>query len=457
MKKLFQKISDPRTRQTLKYAIMDGVLWSSMFGMAEDYLIPFALHFRASPFQISLITAGGQLGISMVQFLGARFIENYRKRKILIIVCNQLHAFSWIAILVLTALTHNPLFIILFYFTGTTSANFGAPAWLSWMNDLVPAGFRGEYWGVRNRAMGFFQFLATCSAGLILYFFRHALRMELAGFAVLFGLAALFRSLSAVPLSRMAEPAMTVPPDEKKLTVIKFLKDPGHANFRKFVLFSCLMTFSVFFLPTMLSIHILKTLHYNYLFYAVIIMTSSVSSFLSMAYWGPLIDRFGNYALMRLCSVCIVLPALLWAFTRSLIFIIPLQVFAGFVWAGFNLTTFNFIFDSVKKEDVAPATAITSSLNSLMAFLGTFSAGVISRYAPLFAGLKFSPLNLEIIFLLSFLLRGATVLFLLRSFREVKKTAPLPPVIYLLAYFPARNIISEISVIGRRIRKAMPF
>ncbi|MDD5065679.1 MAG: MFS transporter [bacterium] len=451
MEDLFQKIKEKRIAKTLRYALIDGVLWSCMFGLAEDYLIPFALHFQTSPFFISLITGSAQLGISIIQLLGARFIGYHQKRKWLIIICNQFHAFSWILVLVLTYTMKNPVFIIVFYFIGVISTNFGTPAWLSWMNETVPARLRGEYWGKRNRIMGFFQFLATSTAGLTLYFFKNIIHHEFIGFAVIFTLAALFRSSSILPLSRMHEPQMKVPQKGKELTLLKFLKSSGRTNFKKFVLFNILMTFSVYFMPAMLSIHILKTLKFNYIQFALINMTVNIASFISMAYWGSLIDRFGNYAIMRLCAIGIILPSLLWAFLRNIYFILPIQIFSGFVWAGFNLTTFNFIFDLVKKEDISSATAITTSLNNIMAFLGSVIAGLISHFTPGITWLPFSALNLEIIFLISFLFRALTVLIFLPSFREVKQTEPVPSEMHFLVYFPARNIMNQIRVIHKKI------
>ncbi len=453
MNDLYKKIRDKNIRSTLKYAVIDGILWSCMFGMSEDYLIPFALHFKSSPLFISLLTGIAQLGISIFQILGAQFIVHYKKRKFFIILSNQLHAFSWIFILVFTYITKNPLVIIIFYFIGNGATNFAAPAWLSWMNETVPPHLRGEYWGKRLRIMGFFQFLATSTAGFILYYFKNIVNNELIGFGIIFVIATLFRALSIFPISKMVEAPMCVPERKQELTLFTFFKKSSHANFIKFILFSVMMTFSVNLLAPMLPIHILKTLKFNYIFFALITMTANITIFLSTAYWGPLIDRFGNYAIMQVCAIGIILPPLLWTFISHLYLILFIQIIAGFMWAGFTLSTLNFIFDSVKKEHISYATAITTSLNNIMAFLGSITSGFISLLAPKLKILHFSALNLEIVFLSSFLARLATVLFFSKSFKEVRRTPPVPSHIHFLIYDPARNIYNQIEIFYKKIKK----
>ncbi len=457
MKDLYKKFKDNRIKYTLKYAVLDGILWSCMFGLAEDYLIPFALHFKSSPLFISLIIGSAQLGISIIQLLGAQFILNYRKRKLFIIICNQVHAFSWIFILIMTYTTENPIFIIIFYLMGIGATNFAAPAWLSWMNEVVPSNLRGEYWGKRMRVMGFFQFLATSTAGTSLYFFKNIMHNELLGFAILFILATIFRAASIFPISRMREPKMIVPYKNKTYSIFKFMKTSLHSNFMKFIIFSILMTFSVNILVPMLPVHILKTLKFNYIYFALITMTANIAVFISTAYWGPLIDKFGNYVIMRLCAVGILIPPFFWVFTKSLYFIKLIQIVAGFMWAGFTLSTLNFIFDSIKKEHISIATAITTSLNNLMAFFGSITSGFLSIIVPQFHLFKFSALNLEIIFFISFVARLITIILFSRSFKEVRKTQPAPSQIHFLIYYPARNIFNEIKILYGKIKKVTNF
>lgn len=444
MKNFIIKVKNQDVRKGLIYSVWDGALWAVMFGFADNYLAPFALYFGATALQVSLIAAAGQLGVSFIQIIGAKFIHNYRDRRTLVIRCIKLHAISILFIFYITYLSGNPYFIIIFYFINILVSSFGGPAWISWMNELVPVKLRGEFWGLRNKIMGITQLLAISFAGIMLFLFKKNSH-ELLSFGILFTLAFIIRYCSIIPVSRQYEPPMALPKEADEFTLKKFLTKLFTTNFGRFVLFSILMTLVVNFMAPIIAVFILKSLKMNYLQFTVLIMAATITTFLSMTYWGPLADKYGNYRILFITAIGLPMLALGWGFIKEFYFLLVIQLLGGFIWGGFTISTTNYIFDSVRRENIHKAMAYFNSLNNLCAFLGSLLGGLstifISNIHIAFFSLAEN--NYEIIFLISFLLRISIILLFIKKFKEVREVETSPPIQYFYIYKPAMDIINQ--------------
>jgi MFS family permease len=453
MHNFLKKIGDDRIKKGLIYAIWDGILWACMFGLAENYIVPFALVLGATTLQVSLIQGTAQLGVGMAQLLGARFILKFRKRKQLAILCSRLHAFSWLFMFFASFWTKSPWSVLIFYFLGLSAANFGGPGWVSWMNDLVPKNLRGEYWGLRNRIIGIAQFVFISLAGIVLHVAEGADK-EIFAYGVLFTLAFAARFANFIPLGRQYEPPMSVPAFTSEFKFTIFLTKLLTTNFGRFALFIILMTFSINLIGPIIPVYIIKSLGFNYIQFTIVTMTAIVASFVFMTYWGRLSDMYGNYRILFITAIALPVLPVGWLLLRNFYGLIVLQVFSGFVFAGFNLATTNFIFDAVRRENISKIMAYFNTLNTFCAFLGALTGGLlvnlISHY-----DLSVSLLNkFTDVFAVSSLLRIAVILFFIRRFKEVREVEVSPALHFFYIYRPATNIINRFQVISDRFFKA---
>lgn len=450
LRSFLKKIDDRDIRRGLYYSTLDGIVWAVMFGFAENYIVPFALIFGASVFQVSLIQGFGQLGAGIAQLAGARFIHWFKKRRKLSIICNIVHASSWVFVFVITALTKNPWFIVVFYCLGLSASNFGGPGWLSWTHDLMPGKVRGEYWGIRNRYMGIAQFIAISLAGVSLFFakrFGH----EVLAYGILFIAGFAFRFSSIFLLQRQYEPKMKVTEESGTFKFTTFLKKLTATNFGRFVLFIILISFSANLLGPILPVYILQSLHFNYLQFTAVMMVGTITSFIFMTYWGPLSDKYGNYRVLIIASLALPLLAIFWVFVKNFYLILLMQVFGGFVWAGVNLATSNFIFDAVRRENISKVMSYFNMLNSFCVFLGCAAGGLLSDLL-LRAHFKFGFLNaFTAVFLLSAVLRIAVIIIGRKTFKEVRETEKSPKFHYFYIYKPALDMLDFIQDINERI------
>ncbi len=446
MKHFLRNIDDQRVRTGLFYSIVDGVLWAIMFGFAENYLVPFALLFGATTLQVSLIQGIAQLGVGMSQLIGAKFILKFRQRKRLAILMSRMHALSWLFVLILTVLTKSPWVILVFYGMGISLANIGGPGWISWMNELVPAHLRGQFWGIRNRIIGLTQFASIAVAGLVLQFAKSA-NYELPAYAILFTLAFAARFANFIPLSRMYEPPMSVPDFVNEFRFRIFLTKLVTTNFGRFALFSIFMTFSVNVMGPIIPVYVLRSLGFNYIQFTLIMMAAQVFSFISMTYWGPLSDRFGNYRTLFATAVMLPLLPVGWILFKNLYILLVLQIFNGFVQAGFNLSTTNYIFDAVRRENISKIMAYFNTLNTTCAFLGATTGGLLvtALQDVHFSG---SILNaFTAVFLISTMLRLVVVAVFLRRFEEVRSTVEdAPGLHFFYIYRPAYNMVNRFQM-----------
>jgi len=444
------RINNKNIRRGLYYSNLDGIAWAVMYGLAENFIVPFSLLFGATVFQVSLITGFGQLGSGISQLAGARFVNWLKKRKILSIISNIIHALSWVVIFVFTALTGNPWYVVIFYGIGLTATNFGGPGWLSWMHELMPRKVRGEYWGIRNRNMGIAQLLSITFAGVFLFIAKKDNFEELAfGFLLMAGF--IFRSASPFLLYRQYEPPMKVTEGSHAFKFHIFLSKLFTTNFGRFVFYSIMLTFASNMVGPVLPVYLLQIVHLNYLQFTAVMMVQQISSFVFMTYWGPLSDKYGNYRVLILTTLALPLLAFGWMIVRDFYLMILLQIFSGFVWAGVNLSTSNFIFDAVRRENISKIMAYYNMMNMMCVFLGAGAAGGLIDI--LIKG-KFSYgifNGFTLVFLISGLLRIAIIAICRSSFKEVRETEKSPKFHYFYIYKPALEVLDFFQETSGRI------
>ncbi len=452
MRKILQKVSDGRVRESLRYSIIDGILWSAMYGMAENYIVPFALLFGATVFQTSLIPGISQLSLGIGQLAGAKFIIRFRKRRELAIWGVRIQGIIWILTFFATVLTGSVWAAIVAFSIGLFATNFGAPAWNSWQNELVPEKMRGFYWGGRNRIVGFAQFTAITFAGVTLFIARRY-HLEVYAFGFLFIASGIFRFFCSVPLSRQHEDPMPVPKGGDEFHFHVFLAKLVTTNFGRFVLFVMLMNFAVYIGGALVPVYMMKELKIGYLGFTLLTMTSTILALVLMPYWGPLADRFGNRKI--LLATAMVFPFLIlgWVFFKDIRLLFLIQVTSGFAWAGFNLCVTNFIFDAVRPVNMSKIMAYYNTLNTLCIFLGSITGGALAAF---FAREGVSVLGygpIPIVFAISFAVRIAVFLALFRRFKEVRPVEPSPSLRFF--YFDGLRLYAweRIKPIGLRIAK----
>jgi MFS family permease len=398
-----------------------------MSGVGDNYIAAFAIFMKALPIQTGMISTLPPLIGSLSQLVALRFMEVCRSRRDLIRNSVVLQACTWLPV-VLIALLCEPSPHVVWLLIACMSfyhifGNLSAPVWNSLIGDLVPAKERGAFFGYRNQRSGITMLLSLLFSGAVLNWSRE-LDYPHIGFAVLFTVALVARLLSGWFISRHDDPPFVFDSAEQ-FTFWQFIKRAPHSNFVKFVLFVSTFNFAVAISGPFYTLYMLRDLGLGYLEFTGLTATTVITQFLTMQHWGRLSDQFGNKKLMDLSAAGLASIPFLWLVSAEYWFIVIIQTYSGFFWAGYNLSTASFMFDAVTPQKRARCVAYQATINASLVLAGSLIGGwllsVIPDSAPLGSGISTPPSDCFRLFFLSGVARCVVLYIFLPLFKEVRE------------------------------------
>ena len=411
----FQKGS---IRRSLYYSILDGLFTAMMLGVSDTYLVPYSIALGATSTQIALLASVPMLVATLLQLQSARVTELIGSRTKLIRFVVFFHALSWAPIILIPFIFSKlgrmvlaPWALIAAVIVYMSFGAFAVPAWQSLMSDYIPVKKRGQYFGWRNRLQGLVTVTISVSAGLVLHFFG---KDSLAGFVFIFIFAMGCRFYAWVCLTRMAEPFRHTTHDEY-FSFADFLKGLKTSHFARFVVFVSLVSFSANVSGPLLPAFLLRDLGFGYATYMFIIASAALSGFLSLWLWGKYGDLYGNVRVLKVACWGIAVTPLFWMISRHPAYLFFVQLFAGSVWAGFNLLVTNFLMEAVSPERRIRSISYFNVMNSFFVFFGASLGGLVIHRLPKLFGYSYLTL-----FLISCACRLFVMLVVAERVREVR-------------------------------------
>lgn len=403
----------------------DGISHAVMLGTGETYLGPFGIFLQASTLQIGMLATLPLLFEAASQWASALALDRFRSRRAVIVVWATVQAALWLPVALLPFLPlPASLTVIILISLATLShvaTGFIHPVWSSLMGDLVPLAVRGRFFGQRNRLTGISSFISLLAAGGLLHLFKDQ-GLAAWGFSLVFLTAMLARLESVRWLGRHEDPPYHMQATDA-FSFWQFLRRAPQSNFAKFVFFFAIMNFCVSFASPYFALYMLRDLKLSYLQFTSVSAVATLCQFLTFRHWGDISDRFGNKKILNICSWGIGIVPICWFFSSHLAYLCAIQVVAGFVWAGFNLASANFIYDACSPPKRARCVAYRGVVNSAFVLAGSLAGGLTASHLP--ATLSLGPLSvphsLVLIFVISGLLRLLTAAFMLPRFHEVRE------------------------------------
>lgn len=428
--------TDNRVKKSLKYSILDGSFYSMMVGFGESFFSAFAVFLKANNIQLGLLGSLPQSLGSISQLFTNKLLKLFKSRKRFVCINAFLEALMYIPIILVFFLgkfkVYHLIFFVCVYWIFGTILN---PVWNSWIGDLVDEKKRGAYFGKRNKIGGIASFISLLTGGFILQNFTNGIKTQYIGFIIIFSLAFIARIISFFYLTKKYDPPYKIQP-ESQFSFIEFLKKARFRNFGMFVFFLCLMNFSVFISAPFFAAYMLYDLKLSYINYTIILATAVIVKYMSMPVWGSASDRYGTKRTLSLASFLMPLTPLLWLYSKDFSYLILIQMYSGFVWAGFEITSFNFIFDTTSPEKRATCVAYYNVLNGIAIILGALIGGLIVRYNHVFWS------KYLLVFLISGILRYKISIIFIPKLKEVRGIERIP---YHKLFF---NIISTMPTMG---------
>ena len=373
--------------EEFKNSFYDGI-FANMFATLTGgvFLTGFALYLGMNEFTIGLLGSIPFM-VTVFQLPTSYFIRRSSRTKSVSYFAAALARLTWIAILigalVPVATTSIKHFVILsLIFVSHTFVSVSYVAWLSWTSDLVPDGIRGRFFGTRNMLCGAAGMIVIIVYGNLLDLLKlrpHGLTF---GFAFTFVSAVLFGMLSLRYLNRIPE-AQVNPVIDNGPFYRHFSLPLREANFRRFLLFTFLWSFSIYTASPFFTLYFLRDLEFSYGFVAVLAMISSFADLIGMQLWGKISDRVKNKAVIQLAGWVAVFLPLAWTIVRpgSLLMPILLHVVGGGFWAGINLCMNNLLLRISPQENRTMFLSAYNITGGLGAATGPILAGLAVKSA----------------------------------------------------------------------------
>jgi MFS family permease len=422
-----KKVLEEKLVKARKISIKEGAAYSVSEGFGLRYITPYSLALGANTTHIGIINSVPPLLGNLLQLLTLKSMEKTSRKKI-VLTGVFLQALMWLMLILVGAMffyfdLENKLALLLLIFVYSLLMIFGAslsPAWNSWMRDIIPKRF-GKYFGKRNEITGFVALASMLSAGFILDYFKQT--KVFIGFAIIFLIAFLGRTISGTFLAKQYEPKFQ-PKKRYYFSIFQFMKKMLYNNFGRFVFFVSLVIFATAIASPFFAVYMLRDLHFSYVAFTLVTVSSFVSRILFMPFWGKFSDTYGNLSILKICGIFTTIIPFLW-FGSTLMkehpyvllaYLVLIESFSGLVWAGFDLAAINFIYDAVTKERMALCIAYYNILINFGLFFGAMLGGLLStKYAVIF-GMS----SILFVMLFSGIMRFSVYISMISKIHEVR-------------------------------------
>jgi MFS family permease len=291
------------------------------------------------------------------------------------------------------------------------------------MRDIITQK-SGNYFGRRNKIVGAIALGVLLISGFVLDYFKGK-EILFFGFLILFGFAFIARSVSAYLFTKHYEPELKL---EKGyyFTLKQFIKKIPESNFGKFSVLVAMIMLATSIASPFFSVYMLNELHFSYKIWTMIVIASSLGSLLFMQVWGRFADKYGNLKVIKITGLYIPLVPLVWVLSPLIanisnlllfIYLLTLEFVSGVMWAGFNLSSVNFIYDASTRQRIPLCVAYFNVLSGIGIFIGATLGGFISSFNFVLFGM--SPILF--IFFLSFVLRFGAYILMISKVKEVRE------------------------------------
>jgi MFS family permease len=338
-------------RRNLRWFWLDGVFAQASESIVLAYLSLYLLALGATAAQIGLMSALSNLSAALLLLPGAAIVERWGRRKPICLLAG-----GGVARGTLLLLAFLPMFFdgqtaiyvsIALAVTRIAFANLSVPAWTSLTAALVPLRWRGRYFSSRNVAMGVAGMSAAFCVGQLITRVGAP-----AGYQLALGLAFVLGLISTLSFARIAEPSVAPAPpsgaSRRRLPLWQNLR--RNPAFLAFCGVAALWNFSLGIAGPFFSVYLVSTLKASVGFVGFLGVVNGLTALPGQRLSGILSDRWGPRQVQLITGLLIPLVPWLWALSRSPWHLVPAELASGFLWAGYGLSSFNFLLTLSPEE-----------------------------------------------------------------------------------------------------------
>ena len=370
----------------LRFFWLDGLFSAISENFYLNFIPLFALAYGATNGQVGWVMALANLAGALALFPGARQAGRARRPKPIILWPGV--GFARLALLLLALM---PLVVInpMAAFVGIVAlnalrafmSNFANPAWTSMVADLVPDVMRGRYFSTRNLAMGTAALLVAPLAGYVIQTGNQLPGFPQGGYQAAFFLAFCFGVIGTLSFARIPEPEAVRQGGyvHQRGDLRRGLREnPEFVGLlaSAFVWNLALQVAGPFF-----NVYLVTELGGTAATVGMVASVSSIFALVGQAVFGRLFDRRGALWMQTVTGLGIAFLPLAWTLITQPWHVGVINIFGGFLWAGFNLANFNLLLDLTPDQQRPRAVALYQTMVFGSAFLGPVLGGYVADLA----------------------------------------------------------------------------
>lgn len=397
-------------------------------GIASPAFVEFMSGMGATDMHFGLLGGIPMIMLSM-QFVGAVITNVVRRRKPLFMVSSMVGRFLYVPLSLIPLLFPSvrssvavAWSLALIALSGAVT-NLAVPLWMSWMADLIPRRVLNTYWGRRQRWM----FLTwTVSFLAVAVFTRWTGLPILKSFPIMAGLAVVAGIVDVLLFLWIREPRNAV---SRGNPVLRAMLEPlRNADYRPFVVYACVWTFSAMFCGAFMQVYVLKAIGLSVWQTTLIWCAYGIGIALASSAWGKVADAHGHRPVLVVCVAfrAVIVLALLLVDRSSALWVLPLAVLIDSIWdGGLIIATNGYMLKIAPRQNRSMFIAAISGLAGLCGGLGSMAGGGFLKLAEGFAfeAMGRGWTNYHLLFLVNIAMRLGCIGLALKV-REPKASTP---------------------------------
>ena len=332
-------------QRNLRACVADGAAFSTMVGIGETYIPAFVIALGLGQVTAGLVATIPVLAGGFLQLLTPVLLRRLPSPRWFVAGAAAIQGAAFLPLIVLAirgeASTWAVFLPVTLYWAFGMA---GGPAWNQWVEKLFPRSIRPNFFARRSRLNQFALLAGLIAAGLTLQYAPPG-QATLLAFAVLFGIAATCRFLSAAFL------AMQSPTPTSELHIEATPSGWRHwsTEVRQLVAYLLLVQVAVYVSGPYFNPYMLAKLELNYGTYMFLLCCGFGGKILAFPLAGRLAKRFGAHRLLWIGGAAIVPIAGLWTLGDAWWYLACCQIISGITWACFELGMFLMFLDSIPK------------------------------------------------------------------------------------------------------------
>ncbi|MBI4339128.1 MAG: MFS transporter [Chloroflexi bacterium] len=367
------------TRRTLRLAFWEGVPGTLALSIADNFIAPLAIALGGAPLMIGLLHAFPQLLAAQSQLLTHKLVSWTHSRRRVLLLSVGLGVLPWLVLSVIPhlSLADPVLWLVPLAVFTNVFYQFPAPAWGSWIADLLPLHRRGNFLGFRASVGSLVGMSVVMGFGVLLDRMQDGAYW---GFTILFLTGASMRLWSLALIWGMHEPPMRTA--RASMGLLEFVKTAQRTVLGRVVLYTMVLYLGVFIAGPYFSIFMLRDLKFSYTTFVLLQVVSVVATIIGSRLWGIYADRHGNVGVIRVTGLGLSAMPLLWLVSHQVPFLMVINIIGGIAWSGFTLCSLNYVYEVSPPGERTRVVGYLAAFGGVGLFVGALVGGLIVEYVP---------------------------------------------------------------------------